>query len=183
MRRIQSETPKTTTLEPVLETENLLSRSPSAGGAREGFYSSMSNRTNSSEEPIDFDMLLTLALESSSKEAMRKAKRTQKILILAMCVLLLTSGVLLSFSFRETDEISGLEKDIKDIEQNSEIEALQKDIEDKKKLIHDISHDPTLDDKKKGQMIEDEEEEVEELQKVIADLSHVKEEDEHSGFN
>mmetsp|Transcript_26382 Transcript_26382/g.40332 ORF Transcript_26382/g.40332 Transcript_26382/m.40332 type:complete len:187 (-) Transcript_26382:41-601(-) len=186
MRRTQSETPKTTILEPALESDNLLSRSPSAGATRDGFYTSLSTRTNSSEEPIDFEMLLTLALESSSKEAAWKAKRTQKILILAMCVLLLTSGMLLSFSYRENGEISGLEKDIQSIEKNSEIEALKRDIKDKKEWIHDISHDPSIDDTERVHMIDAEEKEIDELQKVIIELSQVEQEDqhdEHSGLN
>jgi len=138
-----------------------------------------------SENQIDYETLLTRALEGSAREAVREEKRKQKKYItISSALLFLSIGIISIFSLREYpeteklhSEIDSLEKDIDQLhsqintfETNADIDALSRDIEEKKKQINAIEHDENLDEDQKDEKVHGMMVEIQELKKVIDEL-------------
>ncbi len=157
---------------PPSESQTLLRLSPTHSVA----YSSLADQA---EQPIDYETLLTLALESTSREAARKSKRKQGILISVLFFLLIMMGILLTYSVEEYpeekhlhDEIDSLESDIKQMEKETEVDAIRRDIEDKKNHLLALDNDSDIDDDTRAKMIEDTQEDIDELNKLILELKN-----------
>ena len=163
------------------EATNLLNR----------IHPSLSYSDRSENEPIlllDYETLLTLGLEGSAREVVRKEKRKQKNYItISFALLVISIGIITTFSltgYREYPEheklhseidsvetdINQLHSQINTIEANADIHVLRRDIEDKKKEINVIEHDEKLDEDKKGEMVHGVMVEIQELRKVINEL-------------
>ena len=127
---------------------------------------------------MDYETLLTLALESTTREQTRrdenKRKKYTKI-ITALVVII--SGILITMALtttQENSEISSLERDIhtlhsqvESMEDNADVDVLHRDIEEKERIINYIENDPDLDDDTKHQMILTMTSEIKELTKVF----------------
>jgi cell division protein FtsL len=139
---------------------------------------SLSSTASGSQPIMDYETLLTLALESTSREQTRrdenKRKKYTKIITFLVVII---SGILVSMALtttQENSEISSLERDIhtlhsqvESMKDSADADVLHRDIEEKERIINYIENDPDLDDDTKHQMVLTMTSELKELTKVF----------------
>ena len=139
---------------------------------------SLSSTASGSQPIMDYETLLTLALESTSREQTRrdenKRKKYTKIITFLVVII---SGILVSMALtttQENSEISSLERDIhtlhsqvESMKDSADVDVLHRDIEEKERIINYIENDPDLDDDTKHQMVLTMTSELKELTKVF----------------
>ena len=143
-----------------------------------------SNKPGESEQ-IDYETLITLALESTSREAIKRDRRNRsKILILVSSLLIIAICAITAVSITaypeekelhsEIDnlekEINALNSDIQSMEQNAGIDVLQRDIDEKKARMEEIKNDESLNSTTKDSMLHDISDQIKELRKIMDDL-------------
>jgi len=147
-------------------------------------YSSMDS-SGAASTPLDYETLLTLALENTSKRAELESKRKQNLLFVIIVMIFLISIALLStVSFSEYPQEQELHSEINDLkndvdELNSEVSAYQKDedvtlierdIQVKKDFINRLERDESIDPSQKAELIKELSSDIEDLKIAEEDL-------------
>jgi ABC-type nickel/cobalt efflux system permease component RcnA len=133
----------------------------------------------SESQPIDYETLLTRALESTARDATKREKsKRNKYMTIISTLIVIIAGILCTVAFtttEENNEIKSFQKDIdtlhtkvESIENSADHDTLYKDIiEEKERTIDYIKKDQDLDDDTKHQMVQTTEDEIKELKKVM----------------
>ena len=139
-----------------------------------------SGRSNAT--PIDYETLMNLALEKTSKrvdeEERQRRKRYTTIItmLIVMLISIITVTVLTAVPAEEElhkevgllkNELENMHSQLEDMKDNSDVSALHEEIEEKKKLINIIENDPAIDNDTKNQMVHTMMLEIQDIKKKI----------------
>ena len=135
--------------------------------------------------PVDYETLLTLALENTSLKVDRENKKRQNTLFIIIGITFFISAcILTSLAFKEYpaqnelhSEINNLEKDIDElhgqvlnIEKDEDIDLLEKDIDDKNTFIHQLENDENIDPKERATLVKGLQQQIDDLKVVVQEL-------------
>jgi len=137
--------------------------------------------------PVDYETLLTMALENTSRKAEIENKKKQNILFCLIAFLFLMSLCIIStVTFSEYpqeeelhDEINNLQSDIDELhsqvndynfQQDEDIDLLVKEIDDKRVFIDRLEEDETIDPKERETLVKAIQSEIDDLKVAVAEL-------------
>jgi hypothetical protein len=148
-------------------------------------YSSVEEGSVHTVPTVDYETLLTLALEKTSQNVDVENKKKQNFLFGAIGLMLILSLCILAAvtytSYPEEHELHSqiitLENDVNKLNsevnhyrRNEDIDLLLKDIDDKKVFIEQLEHDSTIDPETKARLVEGLQGEINDLKTIVAQL-------------
>lgn len=152
--------------------------------------------TNHTTTSVDYETLLTLALENASQKVDLENKHKQsKMFGLTGVFILLSLFLLSTIAFSEYPEekalhdqvktlnqdINELDSEVNNFQRDEGIDVLNQDIDDKKEFIQQIQNDASIDTAEKTKLVKELQSEIDDLKIVVKKLKKEDEMEEKTG--